>query len=216
MAYNYDKQWLDKQSDFIGELVEAANRQGELVYEFETFGDLQNHRIYVRNVLAGLAFHYPHYVDVAESLRTWKEIDRSTGSIMLHVGTLNNFRAQPRVTKTRQGKTHTDQKLRGAHPSLMMPPVPSPTQQPAVNQEPDIFDYNDIVITSDNMMEIVPGIIQVAQLRNSQLVRIKKIDLSTEIVKVMLETLDGWTLDDSTESNDRITSLTLRRRGEEQ
>jgi hypothetical protein len=215
MSYNYNKHWLDQHLESIQQLKDTADSNSEIVWELDSFSELENMRRHIRSLLASLAVHYPNLAYVTENIRTWKTIDQTTGSILLHVGTADNFRTAPRQLKTRHGKRMVDAKLRGTKPQPVAMPSFVPTPE-MLKSEPDIFTIPD-QITVDNFSDYISGALEVAKLRNSQIIEFADTLLPIELVKEQLTNLDAWLLDDSTSSSDdrnMITFLRLRRRGE--
>lgn len=217
MAYNYDKRWLDQQQDTIKLLVQLANQQGEAIYKFASPSEQANHSSYINNVKASLSLHYPNFADVHRVIRTWKEIDRQTGEFILHVGTLNNYHAAPRMTKTHQGKKYVDIKLRGSLPTgpattanvrsiLGLQPMAT-----AVSDEATEDETNTIEVMMDNA-DFVLALVSGAETTPTKQLVFKATKLTTQAVQVMMEQIPHWTVEDSTvDEQGIVTTLTLRR-----
>lgn len=225
MAYNYDKDWLVRQDETIKLLLKLADQQGEAVYSFDNPNERANYSSYLCNVKASLALHYPTYANVHRVLRTWTDIDHTTGSFILHVGTLNNYHAGARQTKGRKGQTKmVDLKLRGATPtgatmstpsalSVLQPygiTVPTPVAE-TVDPDAETFECED---TQDaDLVKLTPIIRTNADGLKAQLIRFTNCSLEPTTIATFMTGMPEWTIEDADPTTgETVVKLLLRRK----
>ena len=219
MAYNYSKQWLDAQGELVTDLVALARSKDVASVEFDDYDKADAFRFRVRNVLASLALHYPHFKDVTRAIRTWKEIDHSTSIMRIHIGTENNYRAASRATKTPR---MVPLRLRGSHPTgpLMgstsvaqhkparelvgADPVPPPAEPEGSE---DIFVYED-VLSLETAREVLKPILNIVDLRHSMVMEFPNLQMTPDEVRAMADSLEDWAIDPISD----MSKLVLRRR----
>lgn len=219
MGYNDSKIWLDEQGDIIKVLVQIAREDGISELTFNSSRDALYYQFFIRNILRGLAIHYPAYADVAQAVRTWRTNNYDANEFTVHVGTESNYQYK------RKGTTHTKRKLpppkvRGRPPEPVRPSVgyglvpgefetlkeelPSPTNA-------DVFEYTD-PFNMSTIPDVIKPILNVVEMRHSQLIVLSNVDLSVKESKAFVDALENFTHDDSFIESGRVKRLILRRR----
>jgi hypothetical protein len=220
MGYNDQKGWLDDQADTITELVALARNRAVSSREFTDSAEAKRFQYYIRNVLYGLAIHYPDYAEVCRIIRIWVDRDYGLPKFTVHVGTENNYtyrrRGKVAFKADQSGRQLPAPTIRGRPPQgpmvtkleTLIPNVPPPPEDKEIT-------VCDELITEANWDEMM-GLLQlVSNTAKTRALSLNHTDLPADAtLRTRIEALDDWQYERSRDEGDRVTALYLIRRGD--
>jgi hypothetical protein len=86
MAYDYSREWLDRHSAEIKQVIEAYEQDNILYWSSPDPTIIRNQRYKINNLLRSLTHHRPDLYELRQRMRTWIVYDKDSGNWIVHLG----------------------------------------------------------------------------------------------------------------------------------